>query len=103
VACRETSVRASDHLEGYLGLLRIRRVAMHRNTIIAGGVFLVMALAALAFGLLGGINGRSAYLVWAVVMAIGLSFLSAWVRLEIVKAQMELVDNLQRAIGDGPG
>jgi hypothetical protein len=93
----------SDHLEGYLGLLRIRRAAWRRDVIITGGLFLVAAVGALASGLLGAIDGRSVYLVLGVFMAMGFGFLSAWVRLEIVKALMELADTLQRATDEGTG
>jgi hypothetical protein len=93
----------SDHLEGYLGLLRIRQAAWRRDAIITGGLFLVSALVIFASGLLGAIDGRSAYLVLGVFMAMGFGFLSAWVRLEIVKALMELADTLQRATDEGTG
>ena len=84
-------------------MLRIRRAAWRRDVIITGGLFLVAAVGALASGLLDAIDGRSAYLVLGVVMPMGFGFLSAWVRLEIVKALMELADTLQRATGDSPG
>jgi uncharacterized protein (DUF697 family) len=91
----------SDYLENYAALLRIRRAAMRRDTIVTGGVFLVSALGAVAFGLLGSLDGRSVYLVSGVVTAIGLGFITAWVRLEITKSLMEFADNLQRAALDG--
>ena len=86
-----------EHLAHYSALLQIRRRAGRRDVTIAGGVFLVTVLATASLGLLGGIGGRSAYLVVAIEVALGLGFVTTWVRLAINRALIELVDHLQRA------
>jgi hypothetical protein len=86
----------SNKLEDYLALLTIRRAARRRDTVIAGAVFFVSVTSMLFFGLLNGLNGRSVYLVAAVIIALGFSYLTAWVRLEIIKGSIELIDNFQR-------
>lgn len=87
----------SDHIDAYSALLRIRRAARRRDVVVAGGVFLVFILATVALGLLSGMSGRSVYLVSAMLIAFGLAFVTAWVRLEIVRALIEFADTLQRA------
>ena len=87
----------SEHLDNYSALLQIRKRAGRRDVIITGGLFLVTVGATFSLGLLGDISDRSAYLVSALEIAIGLGFLTTWVRLEINKSLIEFVDNLQRA------
>jgi 4-hydroxybenzoate polyprenyltransferase len=87
----------SEHLTNYSALLQIRKRAGRRDVMISGGLFLVTVLAIFALGLLGGLSGRSVYLVSAVEIALGIGFLTAWVRLEINKSLIEFADHLQRA------
>jgi len=92
----------SEHLANYSALLQIRKRAGRRDVIIAGGVFFVMVLATFSLGLVDGISGRSLYLVTGIEIALGVGFLTTWVRLEINRSLIELVDNLQR-IADNSG
>ena len=86
----------SDHMEAYSSLLHIRRAARRRDVAVTGGLFLAFVLGTLALGLLGVMSDRSVYLVSAMLIAFGLGFVTAWVRLEIVKALIEFADTLQR-------
>lgn len=84
----------SSRLENYLALLTIRRAAKHRERVIAGGVFLVFFMSMIALGMLDRLSGRSMYLVAGMVVSFGFSYLTTWVKLEIIKGSIELIDNL---------
>ena len=86
----------SDRILNYLSLLEIRRKSKRWNVIFLGGIFIVVILATLAFGLVGDLSDRSVYLVTGIDIALGLSFIAAWVRLEIVRNSIELLNNLQQ-------
>jgi hypothetical protein len=90
----------SEHLANYSALLQIRKRAGRRDVIIAGGLFLVTLLATFSLGLFDLISGRSLYLISGIEISLGVGFLSTWVRLEINRSLIELVDNLQRAAGN---
>jgi hypothetical protein len=85
----------SDRIRDYLSLLEIRERSRRWNVIILGGLFLVAILSTLAFGMLTGLYDRSTYLIAGVDIALGLGFITAWVRLEIVRNTIELLNNLQ--------
>ena len=85
----------SDRIRNYLSLLEIRRKSSRWNVTLLGGIFIVVLLSTLALGLIQGLEGRSAYLITGVDIALGLSFIAAWVRLEIVRSSIELLNNLQ--------
>ena len=85
----------SDRIQNYLSLLEIRQKSRRWNVTLLGGIFIVSILATLAFGLVNGLSGRSVYLITGVEIALGLSFIMAWVRLEIVRSSIELLNNLQ--------
>jgi hypothetical protein len=87
----EISVR----IQNYLSLLEIRQKSRRWNVTLLGGIFIVSILATLALGLVNGLSGRSVYLVTGIDIALGLSFIMAWVRLEIVRSSIELLNNLQ--------
>lgn len=82
-------------INNYSSLLKIRLSAFRRNTMITGGVFLVSILATLMIGLLTGLSGRSIYLIVAMNLAFRLGFINSWVRLEVIKGSIELIDNIQ--------
>lgn len=84
----------SNKLENYLALLTIRRAARRRDTVIAGGIFLISFIAMIALGMLDRLTERSFYLVVAMVAAFGFSYLRAWIKFEIIKGSIELIDNL---------
>lgn len=85
----------SNKLENYLKILTIRRAARRRDTRITGGVFFVSFIALFALGMLERLNGRSLYLSAAIVVAFGFSYLTAWVKLQIIDGSVELIENLK--------
>jgi len=85
----------SERIKSYLSLLEIRRKSKRWNVTVLGGVFIASILVTLAYGLVTGLSGRFVYLVTGVDIALGLGFLTAWVRLEIVQNSIELLKNLQ--------
>jgi len=85
----------TNKLENYLTLLSIRRAGRRRDTIIAGGIFLLSFISLIALGLLDRLSGRSLYLVSALVVVFGIGYLMAWIKLEIVKGTIELIGNIE--------
>lgn len=86
---------SSSRLGDYLELLKIRQAARRRDMLISAGIFLVTFISFIALGLLGGLTGRSVYLVGALIVAFGIGALTAWVRLEIINGTIELIENLK--------
>jgi hypothetical protein len=84
----------SSKLGNYKALLVIRRAARQRDTMITGGIFLVAFISTIVLGMLDKLTGRSLYLVTAMIVCFGLGFLATWVKLEIIKGSIELIDNL---------
>jgi hypothetical protein len=91
---------ASSELENYSTLLKIRRTAGRRDVTIVGGIFIAFFVAMIAFGMLDRLTGRSLYLVVAMVAVFGFGFLTTWVKLEITKSSIDLIDNLLRIEGE---
>ena len=85
----------SDRNRDFLSILEIRQRSRRWNMIFLGGIFLVSILSTLALGLVAGLGGRSVYLITGIDIALGFSFLTAWVRLEIVQSSIEFLRNLQ--------
>ena len=85
----------ASKLENYRALLLIRRAGRRRDLFIAGVIFLVSFFVTIALGLLDRLDGRSVYLITAMVVSFGFSFLMTWVRLEVIKEVIELIENLQ--------
>ena len=85
----------SDRIRDYLSLLEIRERSRRWNVILLGGFFLVAILSTLAAGMVTGSYDRSIYLITGIDIALGLGFITAWVRLEIVRNTIELLNNLQ--------
>ncbi len=85
-----------NRLENYLMLLATRRAGRRRDATIAGAVFFLSLLAMLSLGLLGQLNGRSVYWGVALVATLGISFLMAWVKLQLVEQSVELINELKR-------
>jgi len=85
----------SIRIQNYLSLLEIRQKSRRWNVTLLGRIFIISILTTLALGLVTGLNGRSVYLITGVNIALGLSFIVAWVRLEIVRSSIELLNNLQ--------
>lgn len=84
----------SDEGERYKALLVIRKTAMQRNMVIIGTIFLISFLAFIAFGLLDKLTGRSIYLTAGIVTCLGIGYLTTFIRLEILKSSIDLMDHL---------
>ena len=84
----------TSKLENYRALLLIRRAGRRRDLFIAGGIFLVSFIATIALGLLGSLDGRSVYLITAMIVSFGFSSMMTWGRLEVIKGLIELIENL---------
>ena len=84
----------SSKLEIYRSLLLIRQKARRRDLFLIGGLFLVSFIATLAIGMLDQL-GRSVYLITGIVVAFGFSCLFTWVKLEVIKGTIEVIENLQ--------
>ena len=84
----------SNKLENYLTLLTIRRAARRRDMVVAGGIFLISLISMIALGMLDRLTGRSFYLVAAMVVVFGFNYLMTWMKFEIIKGSIELIDNL---------
>ena len=84
-----------DQLTTYRNILKVRQSAYRRNLFIAGGFFLFAILSTLGMGLLTGGDERSIYILGGFDVLFIVNFVMAWARLEIVKANLELMDNLQ--------
>jgi len=84
----------SDPFNGYLAVLKIRRSAYHRNMWITGAFFLMTFILTIGLGLLTGWDERSIYImaVFNILSLIG--YLMAWARHEIIKTNIELMNNL---------
>jgi 4-hydroxybenzoate polyprenyltransferase len=80
--------------ENYLALLAIRQAAGRRDTTLTGGLFAVFLVATIVLGLLDRINARSIYLVTALLVVLGLAYLTAWVKFQIINSSIELIENL---------
>ena len=88
-------MKLSDRIQTYSSLLETRKRLIRWNVVLLGGIFLVSILFTLAYGLVIGLSGRSVYLVTGIEIALGIGFLMAWVRLEIVRSSIDLLNNLQ--------
>lgn len=85
----------SDRIRNYLSLLEIRQKSRRWNVTFLGGIFIVSILLTLASGLVTGLSDRSVYLIAGIDIVLGLSFVMAWVRFEIVRSSIDLLNNLQ--------
>lgn len=83
-------------LSQHAALLRIRESAARRDRWISGGIFLIFFALSIAQGLLFGTQGRSTYLLIALVTVFGLSFIMTWARLEVIQGDLALLEVLER-------
>ncbi len=81
-------------LDSSRALLAIRQAGRRRDTYIAATVFVLAFVSVITLSLLDYLARRELVLVIALTAVFGMSFIMAWVRLEIVKAAIELIDNL---------
>ena len=84
----------TNKIENYLSLLNIQRAGKRRETYIIGAVFLIFFVAMFITELLDKSSGRFMYLDFVMIAGFGFSFLTTWVRFEIIKGSIELIENL---------
>ena len=85
----------SDQFTGYLTLLKIRQSAYRRNMWIAGALFLMTFILTIGLGLLTGWNERGIYIMAVFNILFLIGYLMAWARHEIIKTNIELMNNLK--------
>lgn len=83
-----------DRLSNYLVLLKIRQRAFFRNVLISGGLYLFTILSTTGLLLMTEWNGRSIYLMIIFDVLIVAGFLMSWIRYEIVKGNIDLLNNI---------
>lgn len=84
-------------LEHYASLLEIRRAAGRRDATITGALFLLAALASFASSLLAQQPARTSVIPSAVTLALGIGYLTTWVRYQIAVASAEVVETVIRS------
>jgi len=84
----------SYRFKEYLALLKIRRAAKRRDTIAAGTIFCVLFLSMVALAMLDRLTGRSLVFAAALVVLLGFGFLASWIKLEVIKGSIEMIDAL---------
>ncbi len=92
---------ASEQLKNQLVLLKIRLKAYRRDSIIAGGVFLLSFAATVVSGITENLNDKALYLLSALIICFGMSYIMAWVRLQVIRGSIETVELLQRVNSEG--
>jgi len=85
----------TDRYTNYLTLLKIRHSARKRDATMMGVVFVISILGMTMIGLVSGLGNREVYLVVALNICFGISYVIAWVRLEIINGNIELLNNLK--------
>lgn len=81
--------------ENYLSLLLIRKIARQRDSLIIGGVFWTSFIAMIFLSLIEQISGKPQIIVGALVVVFGFSYLMVWVRLELIRNTIDLIENTQ--------
>ncbi len=84
-----------EQLTSFVTILEIRRKAYQRNAIIAGCLFLFAILSTIGFGLLTGYDVQPIYTMGGLDILLVVGFLMSWVRLEITKENIELIEHMQ--------
>ena len=89
----------SDPLGDYAALLGIRAKGYGRNSAISCFLFLLAFAAFIVSKWAGGAEERSKLLEVVIIVPLGVTWLTTWVRHEIAKAQAELVTTLRDRAG----
>ena len=87
---------SSDQFAGYLTLLKIRQLAYRRNMWITGALFVMTFILTIGLGLITGWSERSIYIMAVFIILSLIGYLMAWARLEILRGNIELMNNLSR-------
>jgi hypothetical protein len=92
---RRKVMTITDRYTNYLNLLKIRQSARKRDATFLGAIFLISILGMAMIGLVTGLGNREVYLVSLLNISFGISFVIALARLEIIKGNIELLNNLR--------
>lgn len=87
---------SSDQFAGYLTLLKIRQSAYRRTMWITGALFVMTFILTVGLGLITVWSERSIYIMAVFIILSLIGYLMAWARLEILKGNIELMNNLSR-------
>ena len=87
---------SSEQITGYLTLLNVRRSAYRRNMWITSALFLMTFILTIGLGLVTGWDERSIYVMAVFNILFLIGYLMAWARHEIIKTNIELMNNLSR-------
>lgn len=82
-----------NKIGSYLNLLSIRKSAKQRDSYIIGGIFWISFISLVFLSLSNQLSGRSQIIVGAMVVVFGLSYMMIWVRLEMIKNMIDLVEH----------
>jgi hypothetical protein len=93
---RRNIMVSSDQFAGYLTLLKIRQLAYRRNMWITGALFVMTFILTIGLGLITGWSERSIYIMAVFIILSLIGYLMAWARLEILRGNIELMNNLSR-------
>lgn len=77
-------------LKSYLEILEIRRRAAHRNMLLTGTTLILSLLVFFALGMLSRLESLELYLIFPILVAFTLGFVSSKTKYEITKAVIEL-------------
>jgi hypothetical protein len=89
-------MESAGQLGQYGSLLRIRQDGRRRDARLSGAAFLISLLVTIGWGMVSEEPGRSLYILAGLMVALGLSFVRAWVRLEMINSTLELIGYLER-------
>ena len=84
----------STKIENYLALLKLRQTAEKRKVNLLGVIFIISFVLLIACGLLGKLNDRSLFLVTAMIVPFGFAVMAAWVRVELIKGSIDMINGL---------
>lgn len=83
-----------DRVAHYLALLEIRYRTARRDAYLSSSVFLISLLSFFALGMMGYLTGLGVWVVSALLIVFGVSFVLTITRLEMIGQARELAENL---------
>lgn len=92
-------MQSEEGISNYLGILRIRQANLRREQTISGVIFVLTFFGFIAAGLLTEPNSNAVYITGGLVAVLGLIYMMAWVRQEILRHSIEVLDHLQKIMG----
>ncbi len=89
----------SDQVEAYLDVLATRSRGAKRDTIIAGTLLVLAVVTVIVFGALHARTPASLglFFLGAMIVAFLISFVKAWMELQITRSSIDLLKTLRRS------